>query len=55
MHEAYTINNDQEAIRELLTIRSCFKPISAQYQALSWAIRVLEKTNREPYKPESEE
>ena len=43
MHEAYTIDNNKEAILELQMIRDCFKPLSAQYQALTWAIRALEK------------
>lgn len=40
--EAYTINNEQEAIRELEIMRRCFKSFSVQFQALSMAIEALQ-------------
>ena len=44
---AYTINNNQEAIRELELIRQCFKPISVQFQALSIAIETLQMVEKQ--------
>ena len=40
--EAYTISNEQEAIRELEIMRRCFKSFSVQFQALSMAIEALQ-------------
>ena len=48
MSDAYTINNNQEAIRELYSIRSCFKPISVQYQSLSMGIEALQMVDELP-------
>ncbi len=48
MSDAYTINNNQEAIRELHIIRSCFKPISVQYQSLSMAMESLQMIDELP-------
>ena len=46
--EVYTINNEQEAIRELEIMRKCFKSFSVQYQALSMAIKALAIPSAEP-------
>lgn len=54
MTKAYTINNNQEAIKEIYYIRNCFKPTSVQYQALSMAIEAMEQTDKH-VKAEGEE